>query len=128
MLHKERLKDVHPDLIYVATFVDLIMPLNVIEGHRPEARQLELFKQGKTKLKHGKHNDLPSRAIDIAPSRFDWKNPNKLTEVYKMYYLAGLMMAVAHDKGIDLRWGGDWDRDQDFGDQTFNDLVHFEIF
>lgn len=26
-----------------------------------------------------------------------------------------------------IRWGGDWDRDHDVKDQTFNDLVHFEV-
>ena len=29
--------------------------------------------------------------------------------------------------GIDLRWGGDWDRDTEVRDNTFDDLVHFEI-
>jgi hypothetical protein len=30
-------------------------------------------------------------------------------------------------KGINLRWGGDWDRDSDLKDQTFNDLGHIEV-
>jgi hypothetical protein len=27
----------------------------------------------------------------------------------------------------DLRFGMDWDGDLDFSDQTFDDLVHFEL-
>ena len=28
---------------------------------------------------------------------------------------------------IKLRWGGDWNDNKDFSDQTFDDLVHFEL-
>jgi peptidoglycan L-alanyl-D-glutamate endopeptidase CwlK len=27
-----------------------------------------------------------------------------------------------------IRWGGDWDMDNDLSDNTFNDLVHFELY
>ena len=36
------------------------------------------------------------------------------------------MLGVAAAEGIKIRWGGDWDRDNDLADQSFNDLVHFE--
>ena len=29
--------------------------------------------------------------------------------------------------GINLRWGGDWDRDTEVRDNDFDDLVHFKI-
>jgi len=29
--------------------------------------------------------------------------------------------------GVTLRWGGDWDRDTEVQDNSFDDLVHFEI-
>jgi len=29
--------------------------------------------------------------------------------------------------GVDLRWGGDWDSDTEVRDNSFDDLVHFEI-
>ena len=34
---------------------------------------------------------------------------------------------VAYKMGVEIRWGGDWDGDFDLKDQTFMDLVHFEI-
>ena len=40
---------------------------------------------------------------------------------------AGYVQGVAEQLGIKIRWGGDWDSDFDFKDQTFNDLVHFEL-
>jgi peptidoglycan L-alanyl-D-glutamate endopeptidase CwlK len=37
---------------------------------------------------------------------------------------------ILYKKGMiehHIRWGGDWDGDQDFRDQTFDDLAHFEL-
>jgi hypothetical protein len=37
---------------------------------------------------------------------------------------------ILHNIGLmqyDIRWGGDWDRDNDFSDQKLNDLCHFEL-
>ncbi len=38
------------------------------------------------------------------------------------------MQQAAKDLKIEIRWGGDWDRDGDTTDQTFNDLVHWELW
>lgn len=43
------------------------------------------------------------------------------------FMLAGHFIGVAKKLGYVLRYGGDWDMDQDFDDQTFNDLVHLEL-
>ena len=39
------------------------------------------------------------------------------------------MFVIGLAAGIDvnLRWGGDWDRDFDLKDQRFNDYPHFEL-
>ena len=37
------------------------------------------------------------------------------------------ILDTAKAMGIDLRWGGDWDRDTEVRDNSFDDLVHFEI-
>lgn len=106
----------------------------VIEGHRGKDAQDEAFKTGKSKLKYpnGKHNAMPSHAVDVAPYNFnvkgiDWKD-------YKTFYLfSGYVLGIANQLKIQgmishsIRWGGDWDCDMDIHDQTFNDLVHFEI-
>ena len=68
-------------------------------------------------------------AVDVAPYPLDWKN------IHKFYLFAGFVLGIVeainanphlNDK-IKIRWGGDWDSDYDLNDQTFNDLVHFEI-
>jgi len=96
---------------------------SVLEGNRSNERQEELFRQGKSKLRAGKskHNQSPSKAIDVSPYPIDWNNS------HRFYLLAGLMFQAAHDLGYTIRWGGDWDQDWDHSDQTFFDLPHFEL-
>lgn len=95
----------------------------VLEGYRSDEHQDELFRQGKSKLKAGqsKHNRSPSLAVDIAPYPIDWQDTRRF------YILSGMMFHAAFERGVKLRWGGDWDGDWDLKDQSFNDLPHFEI-
>lgn len=107
--------------------VNDITPVLVIETHRSPARQALLLKQGKTKVRFGKHNALPSLAVDMIPEaaisdgRIQWNSRNEFA------HFAGLVRGIAHAMGVPLRWGGDWDRDWDLDDNKFDDLVHFEI-
>ena len=95
----------------------------ILEGHRSNERQDELFRQGKSKLQAGesKHNASPSLAVDIAPYPIDWNDTRRF------YLLAGFMFQAAAELNIKLRWGGDWDGDWEHKDQTFHDLPHFEV-
>lgn len=99
-----------------------IFDFTILVGHRNEAEQNEAFTKGFSKLRwpNGKHNSLPSKAIDIAPYPTDWND-------HVMFYLlAGLMIGTAERMGIKLRWGGMWDGLQG-GKSKFADLGHFEI-
>ncbi len=95
----------------------------ILEGHRDEETQNEYFRQGKSKLKYpkGKHNSIPSKAIDVAPYPIDWSDTRRFD------HLAGIIVGIGLTMGIKLRWGGDWDGDYSFKDQTFHDLPHFEL-
>lgn len=95
----------------------------VIEGHRGEAAQHLAFVTGKSKLdwSNGNHNSKPSKACDVAPYPVDW------TDKSRFYYFAGFVMGVAAKMGLKIRYGGDWNQDTQVKDNTFNDLVHFEI-
>lgn len=95
----------------------------VVEGHRDQEAQDRAFREGKSQLRwpNGKHNRLPSRAVDVAPYPIDWGNTKRF------YAFGGYVLGVAEEMGIELRWGGDWDGDRDLDDQSFNDLVHFEL-
>jgi len=100
----------------------------VLEGHRSIERQAELYASGRSKVKLGKHNAYPSLAIDIAPYPIpdEW-GENNFKERAKFYHFAGFVQAAAEITGIEIRFGGDWNSDHDFDDQSFDDLVHFEL-
>ena len=91
----------------------------VIYGLRTESEQAELVQKGLSRTMNSKH--LTGKAVDLAPYPIDWKNTKRF------YYFAGLVLAIAKEMGLKIRWGGDWDSDDDLDDQTFMDLVHFEI-
>jgi hypothetical protein len=99
----------------------------VIEGHRARRRQNQLYQQGKSKVKwpDGKHNVMPSEAVDVGPwirpDGIPWNEPNQF------YVFSGYVLSKAKEMGIKVRWGGDWDGDHDVNDQWFNDLGHWEL-
>ena len=93
----------------------------IIEGHRSTEKQATLLQQGLTRLQHSKHNEVPSLAVDVAPYPIRWE------DYEKFYWFGGYVKGVADSLGLEIRWGGDWDGDGDFKDQTLVDLVHWEI-
>jgi len=101
----------------------------VLEGYRNEMDQEKAFQAGNTKLHypHGKHNHKPSLAVDVAPYPINWSNTKRF------YYFGGFVLGVAKKLKEEgkmthgIRWGGDWDGDNIIDDQTFMDLVHFEL-
>tara|TARA_R100000278_G_scaffold106921_1_gene83549 strand:- start:3553 stop:3948 length:396 start_codon:yes stop_codon:yes gene_type:complete len=96
---------------------------SILEGHRSEERQNQLFEEGKTKVKYpnGRHNSKPSLAVDVTPYPVDWDDRERQT------LFAGFVIGVASQMGITLRWGGDWDQDFQVQDNKFDDFPHFEI-
>ena len=121
----KRLRGVDADLVRVVELAHQRVPLMVLEGLRTVDRQADLYAQGRTKpgkivtwTMTSKHID--GKAVDIAPLPLDWNN----TQAF--YALAGAMFTAAQSVGIQLRYGGDWDRDGKFGERGESDLVHFE--
>ena len=95
----------------------------ILVGYRDEETQEEMYDQGRSQLQYpnSKHNKLPSQAIDVAPYPIDWNDRERFT------LFAGFVLGTAEEMGIKLRWGGDWDRDWETADNSFDDLVHFEL-
>ena len=95
----------------------------IICGYRSEEEQNEAFRTGHSKLRfpESKHNLSPSAAVDVAPHPIDWNDRDRF------HHFAGFVQATAEALGYRLRWGGDWDSDRDMKDNTFDDLVHFEL-
>jgi len=119
----QKLDTCHEDLQELMKTVILHYDCTILEGHRSEADQDQLFEQGLSKVEwpDSKHNKIPSRAVDVAPYPIDWDDTKRF------YHFAGFVKGIAAAMNIKLRWGGDWDGDKQFKDQTFNDLVHFEV-
>jgi peptidoglycan L-alanyl-D-glutamate endopeptidase CwlK len=137
------------DLIIIFNEVIRYFDCSVIYGNRSQMEQWELYKKGRAynnntlqweivdqsrvvtykdgTINLSNHNYSPSRAVDVTPYPINWKDVNRL------YLFAGYVLGVASrlkQEGHilhNIRWGGDWDRDTLVLDETFLDLVHFEI-
>lgn len=127
---KTKLETCDPKLVLLFNRVIVFFDCTIIEGHRGQAAQDAAFAAGKSKLKwpNGNHNSKPSRAVDAAPVEYkDRKAVIDWNDVQRLCYFAGQVMATAREMGIPLRWGGDWDGDTELKDNSFDDLVHFEL-
>lgn len=117
-----------------ALFVEVVKDWDctILTGYRGKQEQEELYRQGKTQLTfpHSKHNKTPAMAVDVAPYHDDephirWDNANEFA------HFAGYVKGIAKNRGMDIRWGGDWDMDglpvPEDPDEDFDDVVHFEL-
>jgi peptidoglycan LD-endopeptidase CwlK len=126
----KRLATCHPDLRFLFMEVIKTFDCTVLEGYRDREAQEAAFKAGNSKLHYpfGKHNSVPSLAVDVAPYPIDWNNAKRF------YWFAGYVMGIADRLKLEgemlykVRFGGDWDRDYDItNEKGLRDLVHFEL-
>lgn len=130
--------------------------ISLIRGRCGKAEQNRLFDLGLSKLQwpHSNHNaneyspfpDNLAMAVDAVPfpvpkgwgelrskttmaRDIEWKERVKfymMVAVFK-YEWAQLQNKYKALREYKLRCGADWDGDNDFNDQNFDDLCHFEI-
>jgi peptidoglycan L-alanyl-D-glutamate endopeptidase CwlK len=103
----------------------------VIEGVRTEARQRDLYAQGRTKpgkvvtwtLKSN-HFKNPrtgfGHAVDLFPGTWD--------DLRKFDLMAKAMFQAADELNTPIRWGADWDRDGKPRERGETDSPHFELW
>ena len=127
----ERLITCHVEIQEVCFEVIPVTDFTVIWGARGEEAQNEAFANGYSNVPwpESRHNAIApglSDAIDIAP--WHTKRPHiRWDHEREFVKLSGHMMQAAAALGIQLRWGGDWDQDQDLYDRNIPfDLGHFE--
>lgn len=118
-----RLDTCHPDIQKLFNELIKDWDISIICGHRTEDEQNAAVAKGasKTPYPKSKHNAYPSIGIDAALYPIDWNDTGR------HYMFVGMVKQKAKDLGIKIRCGADWDGDNDTDDQTFNDLVHFEL-
>lgn len=123
-LSAERLATCHPHLIEVFAEVVKTHDCTILYGHRGEEEQNEAVRTGHSKKKFpdSRHNSSPSQAVDAIPYPFKgWEDRGAMAEFAKF------VIETASKRGIELRWGGDWNGNGDWRDERFCDMPHFEL-
>ena len=113
------LKGVNTKLVNVLNQTIKHFDFSVIEGLRSLETQKEYIDKGVSKTMDSKH--LVGRAVDIAPYPVDYDN------IKRFIYLGGIVLGIASQLGVKLRWGMDWDMDTYVKDTKFIDAGHFEM-
>lgn len=118
-----RLAQCHPDLQKVMNEVIKGMDFMVVCGYRDRDDQEKAVAQGASKVHfpNSMHNKFPSLAVDVVPWPIDWK------DIGRFQALALRIHETAHEFGIVLRHGADWNMNGDFQDEKFIDWPHWEI-
>lgn len=120
---KKNLSTADTQLVKVCYEVIKHIDFTVIEGHRTLERQKELFDKGMSQIdgisKKGKHNYLPSKAIDIIPyekghNPFDGSEKSELM----FYRLHREFVRASKKLNVKINWGGFW---------SFKDYPHIEL-
>jgi len=130
-LSKGRLQTCDPRLQAIMNEAIKQVDFTILCGHRDQEAQREAVMHGFSKVgwPNSKHNVYPSIAVDIAPwfkvVKIDWK------DIPAFARLAGYLQRIAEEKGIKIRWGGDWDGDWRTAghddDERFLDAPHIEL-
>ena len=123
------LKQCHPQLCIVVTRAIQISQVDFIVGAgiRSMEEQRENVRKGVSKTMDSKHlpqKDGMSHAVDLWP----WMNGEIPWDEFSAFRrVADAMLEAARELDVDLRWGGDWDRDGESSDHQFLDGPHFEL-
>lgn len=136
---------VHPDLEIIAMHVIEVFDIRLLQGARTIEEQIWNIRRGVSKTLNSRHiprdeegrydPNQPAIALDFAPYKFGvnpWPvdSDSRATREKKKgrwYYAQGIIRQVAHEHGIEIRQGVDWDMDGNFFDQSFDDLGHVEL-
>ena len=124
------LAECHQDLQILVKRAIRYIDFSVDEAHRGKDVQEAHFAAGRSKVHfpNSKHNLWPAEAVHLLPYPEKWQADQR-----RWYYLGGIIVTLgdilyeAGETGHRIRWGGDWDSDDTFADQTFHDLAHFEL-
>lgn len=110
-----RLAQCHLDLRKVLNAAIEQTDFTVLCGHRGKDEQDAAVAAGNSRLVYpmSKHNQIPSRAVDIAPYPIDWD------DISRFVTLGSIVLDIATKMGIDLVWGGNW--------KSLKDYPHYEL-
>lgn len=117
----KRLAQAHPMIQKVMNAAREKIAFSIMDSQRGRAAQEYAYKRGTSKARFGQsaHNWSPAIAVDIAPVPLDWND----TKAFKA--LATVILPIAKEMGVPLRWGGDWNMDGSSADGW--DFPHYEL-
>lgn len=111
---------------------------SLVDGARTIEEQRKYFKEGKSKVnpdaypspdalyaaaKHVVGPGMPkARAVDIIIGV-----EGKGYDMNHLSHVAGVILTCARQRGIAMRWGGNFDQDGQILEQPFIDSPHFEL-
>lgn len=110
-----------------------VYDFSIIWGWRNEAEQRGMFAKGNSEKQwpNSKHNFMAdgrpaSLAFDFAPvgairGKIDWEDRPMFGAI------AGVILSAGMDMGVELIWGGDWNRNGSTRDHKLSDLGHIEL-
>jgi peptidoglycan L-alanyl-D-glutamate endopeptidase CwlK len=121
----KRLKDAHPLLQKLMNAAREKVVFSVLDSQRGRAAQELAFQRGNSKAHFGQsaHNWSPSVAVDIVPAA----TPNAVdwNDLPAFKNLGKIIMPLAKEMGIPIRWLGDPNMDGSPADGW--DFPHFEL-
>lgn len=109
---KQRLETAHPDLQRLFNEVIKHWDCTIVCGFRNEHDQNEAYEKGFSNVKwpDGRHNTIPSDAVDVAP--YDRTiNDINWDDIERFKQFGFFVLGVAAGMGIKITWGADWNRD-----------------
>ncbi len=120
---QQRLALAHPELQRLMNLARDQIAFEVDDSQRGRAAQEKAFAEHKSKAHFGQsaHNWSPAIAVDIHPVPLDWNNTASFIALSKV------ILPLAKQLSIPIRWGGDWDGDGNMANQTLHDLPHYEL-
>jgi peptidoglycan L-alanyl-D-glutamate endopeptidase CwlK len=135
----------HHDLQIIMADVIEVYDVQIIQGARTIEEQIRNITRGVSKTLNSDHiprnedgeydSSAPAMALDVVPYA-SGVNPWPLDsdtpvvrqkKAHRFYYMQGIIYRVAHEHGIAIQQGIDWDMDGDLFDQSFDDLPHVAL-
>ena len=107
-----KLATCHPVLQEMALYIHQRQPIRVFTCHRSRAEQRKKKAEGRSTLEVGKHNSVPSMAIDMVP--YSGRGPIKWDDFTALYTMNGHAYGFMASKGAEfykgfkLRFGAEW--------------------
>lgn len=94
----------------------------IMDAQRGRAEQELAFRRGNSKAHFGQsaHNWNPAVALDVAPYPIDFNDKQRFIDLAQK-----LILPVAKELKIPIRWGGDWNMDGSIADGW--DFPHYEL-